>query len=53
MALVGITETVDTNGYVGDLHLSRLRQYWNPHISYFDNTNGDLKYACMMAPVGK
>jgi hypothetical protein len=42
-----VPETVDSNGAVGfdsSLTLEPTRPY-TPHISYYDYTNGDLKYA--------
>jgi len=38
-------QTVDSNGDVGDDSSIALDKYDCPHISYYDSTNRDLKYA--------
>ena len=43
-------ETVDSTGDVGWHTSLALNSKDNPHISYWDGTNSDLKYAYMESP---
>jgi hypothetical protein len=40
-----VAETADATGVVGEYNSLAFDPGGNPHVSYFDNVNGNLKYA--------